>query len=183
MCDKVADDTVAVVNGIDDSQLSDPTPCAEFDVRGLVNHLFHIAGELHKGVNGEHIAPLAQPQDHIGQGGDWRARYADTAKELAATLADPRSAEGKAVAGIPRHVFVKMPLIDLLVHGWDLAQATGQSYRPDQASVEVLYELTRDLAALGRATGAFQSVHPVPEDAETFDKLLGLTGRNPEWTP
>jgi len=76
-------------------------------------------------------------------------------------------------------------LNEVLVHGWDVAVATGQPYRPDDASAHACLRFAHDFAAAspeGR-NSIYGPVVPVPDDAPVFDRLLGLTGRDPSWAP
>jgi uncharacterized protein (TIGR03086 family) len=74
-------------------------------------------------------------------------------------------------------------LNEVLVHGWDLAAATGQPYRADPASAERCLAFTLDVAANAPEvrSGMFGPVVPVPDDAPVLERLLGQTGRNPHW--
>ncbi|MFD0803253.1 TIGR03086 family protein, partial [Streptomonospora algeriensis] len=76
-------------------------------------------------------------------------------------------------------------LNDLLLHGWDLARATDQAYIGDPASVEASYAFVSEIPAddANARQGLFGPVVPVPEEAPLLDKVLGLSGRHPDWTP
>ena len=76
-------------------------------------------------------------------------------------------------------------LNEVLVHGWDLAAATGQPYEVDQAAAEACLRFAVDLAAGApeMRNGMYGPVVPVPADAPVLDRLLGQTGRNPAWRP
>jgi uncharacterized protein (TIGR03086 family) len=75
-------------------------------------------------------------------------------------------------------------LNEVTVHGWDLAVATGQPYRPDRVSVLLCLEMVGDRSdPTNEPEGLFGPVVPVPDDAPAFDRLLGRTGRDPHWTP
>jgi uncharacterized protein (TIGR03086 family) len=73
---------------------------------------------------------------------------------------------------------------EVLVHGWDLAVATGQDYQVDPgAAAAVLHQVTM-LTQPGMEelrNGQFGPVVPVPDDAPVLDRILGLTGRDPRW--
>lgn len=71
---------------------------------------------------------------------------------------------------------------ELVVHGWDLARATGQEYAPDPAALRASYGFL--LAAAEdetRGGGIFGAVVPVPDDAPLLDRAIGLSGRDPGW--
>ncbi|GAA3369856.1 hypothetical protein GCM10020367_14180 [Streptomyces sannanensis] len=72
-------------------------------------------------------------------------------------------------------------LNELVLHGWDLARATSQEYASDEASLEACRAL---LAQFGdRRQGPFGPVVPVPEGAPLLDRVIGLSGRDPSWSP
>lgn len=77
-------------------------------------------------------------------------------------------------------------LDELVLHGWDLARATGQPYDCDPASAEAVFEFTSMSAAPEEAAareGLFGPVIAIPADAPLFDRALGLSGRDPAWKP
>jgi uncharacterized protein (TIGR03086 family) len=84
-----------------------------------------------------------------------------------------------AVAGV-------VALDELIVHGWDLARATSQPFECDAASVEACLDVVEQFSGPGseevRGT-AFGPVVAVPADAPALDRLIGLTGRDPGWSP
>jgi uncharacterized protein (TIGR03086 family) len=73
---------------------------------------------------------------------------------------------------------------ELVLHGWDLARATGQDFHvtPDNldAAWQMVSSTPEDPAA---RQGLFGPVVPVPADATLLDRVLGGAGRNPRWTP
>jgi uncharacterized protein (TIGR03086 family) len=71
-------------------------------------------------------------------------------------------------------------LDEIVVHGWELAVATGQDYPSDEAAVRACAEF---LAGVPRAEELFGPVVEVPAGAPALDRLVGLTGRDPAWRP
>jgi uncharacterized protein (TIGR03086 family) len=75
-------------------------------------------------------------------------------------------------------------LDELVVHGWDLAVATGQSYAVSDVDAEACMTFA---GAVGETpeerAGLYGPRVPVPPDAPPFHRLLGLTGRDPGWRP
>jgi uncharacterized protein (TIGR03086 family) len=71
--------------------------------------------------------------------------------------------------------------VDTLVHGWDLARATGQDSTLDAALATAALEFCRpaitDEIRAGR--GAFAAIVPVADDASPTDRLVGFLGRQP----
>ena len=77
-------------------------------------------------------------------------------------------------------------LDELVLHGWDLARATGQQFTCDPASTAVVLAFTSASAQPEQAAfreGLFGPVVDVPADAPSFDRALGFAGRDPGWTP
>ncbi|MFF3733489.1 TIGR03086 family metal-binding protein [Streptomyces sp. NPDC002476] len=181
LLEAAADRAVPVVDGIADTGLGDPTPCAEYDVRALINHLFQVVVDFQvlaaKGETDFGEVPEAVT-------GDWRARFREETAKLAAAWGAPGAEEGTTgQMGLPARTVGNMVLGDLTVHAWDLARATGQEFVPDES---VLDEIGPALAALvptGREMKVFGEPHPVPEGAGPFERVLALTGRDPGWTP
>ncbi|XVV14753.1 TIGR03086 family metal-binding protein [Actinoplanes sp. CA-131856] len=170
-----ADRTLPVIREVRDGQLDEPTPCAEFRVRDLLNHLFQVV------VNFQALAVREQPDFSTTPDvltGDWRQRFADETATLIEAWSDPAALEGNSPGmGLPQAVVGNLVLVDLTVHGWDLAQATGQSYEPDPAAVKVLAPVIAQMAPQGRKMGVFGDEVAPPEGASDFVRLLAVSGR------
>ena len=175
-----------VVAGVRDDQLTGPTPCTETSVAALLDHLvglttaFRMAAEKTP-LDGRPHADAA----HLPA--DWRTRLPEQLDALAAAWRNPSAWEGMAEAGgvqMPAPVAAAVALNEVTVHGWDLAVATGQQYRPDPAAVQACLEMVGPRSDPSQdPEGLFGPVVTVPDDAPAFDRLLGQTGRHPGWTP
>ncbi|MFJ4986871.1 TIGR03086 family metal-binding protein [Streptomyces sp. NPDC088732] len=98
----------------------------------------------------------------------------------------PLAWEGRTRAGgvdLPAGAAGCFALNELLVHGWDLARATGQDYRPDPAGLEAALALLTPFTAGSDGSGPFGRPVPVPPSAPPLDRLVALTGRDPGWRP
>jgi uncharacterized protein (TIGR03086 family) len=84
---------------------------------------------------------------------------------------------------LPAALVGGMALGEIVLHGWDLARATGQSPTWDDDVVAFLYREVERTAELGRQVKAYGPEVPVPETAPPLDRALGLSGRDPNWTP
>ena len=174
-----------VVAGIRDDQLGDPTPCAGTPVAGLLAHVVGLITAFRMAAEKTPVAggPSALPDDLPP---DWRTRIPAQLDALVAAWQQPSAWEGTAEAGgvvMPAPVAAVVTLDEVLVHGWDLAVATGQHYTADPASVAACTEFAAQAAAQGPTPGLFGPPVPVPDDAPPLDRLLGLTGRDPAWHP
>ncbi|WP_320783674.1 TIGR03086 family metal-binding protein [Streptomyces sp. CRN 30] len=170
---------VPVVRGVTDDRLGDPTPCAEYTVRELVGHLTHVVvGFQAYAAKGQ--ADFSVTPDHVGEDPRWRERFAAEARKLAEAWAAPGAEEGTAgQLDLPARTLGHMALLDLLVHPWDLARATGQEYAPDPAVVDALVQVVERMAPMAREWKAFGDPAPVPDGATSFERLLATTGRDP----
>ena len=72
-----------------------------------------------------------------------------------------------------------MLLGEMLVHGWDLAHATGQQSAWDNDVLEYVHREVETSAEMGRGMGIYGPAVPVPADAPLLHRILGLTGREP----
>ncbi|WP_433536563.1 TIGR03086 family metal-binding protein [Micromonospora sp. CA-249363] len=173
--------TIDVVRGIADDQLYLPTPCRDYVVRDLLNHLFEVVLNFRELAEKKPVAWTANP-DHVDDG--WRDRFAVETDRLVAAWSDPSTLEGDSPGmGVPQTVVGGMALLDLIVHGWDLAVATGQPYRPAPAAVAELHALVEQLGPNARRVGIFADPTSTPPASTTpdLDRLLAQTGRAPTW--
>jgi uncharacterized protein (TIGR03086 family) len=121
----------------------------------------------------------------IGPG--WREDFPKILDGLAEAWRDPAAWTGMTRAGgidLPGAVAAAVVADELVIHGWDLAVATGQPYEPDPAALRTSYTFL--LAAAEDPTGGggiFGPVVPVPTDAPLLDRAVGLSGRDPGWKP
>ena len=70
-------------------------------------------------------------------------------------------------------------LTEVVIHGWDLAAASGQDYNVDPATLDAVLPHVTAIAAEGPVEGLFGPAVPVADDAPTLDRVIGLTGRDP----
>jgi uncharacterized protein (TIGR03086 family) len=182
-----AAEVTRIVAGVRDDQLSDPTPCEGTSVAGMLDHLVGLT--LAFRMAAEKTPMEGAPRAEAAQlAADWRERLPQQLDALVAAWEKPSASEGMAEAGgaqLPAPMMALVALNEVLVHGWDLAVATGQPYRPDPASAErcLRFAAEFDETAPEARDSIYGPVVPVPDDAPAFDRLLGQTGRDPRWTP
>jgi uncharacterized protein (TIGR03086 family) len=177
----------AVVRTITDDQLTSKTPCTEYDVRALVNHLLFWGPSLAGGGRKESIAPPATAESDVDlTAGDWRGDLLAVLDTIASSWAPPAAWEGEASMGtphlLPAPVLGDMIIGELAVHGWDLAVATGQRLDLPADLLAHLHDAVSVSAEQGREMGLFGPEVAVPADAPPLDRVLALTGRDPAWT-
>jgi uncharacterized protein (TIGR03086 family) len=86
---------------------------------------------------------------------------------------------------LPAEIAGVIALDEVIVHGWDIAVACGRSFHCEPHLVQAAYEFVQATVARNPqgSSGMFGPPVPMPEEAPLLERLLGLTGRNPEWSP
>ena len=182
-----AAEVARVVAGVRNDQLTGPTPCTDTPVAALLDHLVGLTYAFR--LSAEKTPLPGAPQFRADSlPADWRTRLPAQLDELVAAWRKPEAWEGLTEAGgvrLPAGAIGLVALNEVLVHGWDLAAATGQPYRPDDASAQACLGFAADFAAGNpeARNSIYGPVVPVPDDAPVFDRLLGQTGRDPGWSP
>lgn len=165
---------------------SKPTPCTDWDVRALVNHVVSEDRWTRPLVEGRTIAEVgnAFDGDQLGENPKGSARAA--ADEAVTAVAERLPAGGKVHLSYGEEdieEYIRQLVADHLIHGWDLAVAIGQNRNLDPELVEEVAEWFRDREEIYRSGGA---IADRPESAAAGNPqadLLIAFGRNPDWTP
>jgi uncharacterized protein (TIGR03086 family) len=180
------DGTGRLVAGVTGDQWPLPTPCAGWDVRRLVNHLVGGNRLFTRVLSGEPLPPVEQLGRRAGEdqlGDDPAAAWHASAGELLGAFRRPGVLERTHTvpAGtLPGPAVLHLRTVETLVHGWDLARATGQQPAfPDELAEQEL-AFSRDLLGrLPEGRHPFAPPQPVPDDAPAIDRLAALLGRAP----
>jgi uncharacterized protein (TIGR03086 family) len=170
------DVTGAVIEGMDDPQWELPTPCSEWTVRDVVTHLAD-GNRRFAALLGR---PMAEEGRHDAPGG-LVASYRDSATALADAYRQP-DALTKVVTvpfgTVPGSVTLQLRLVEALVHGWDLAQATGQQVRVPDGIAEAALSFSQSASAqIPPGRNPFGPPQPVAANAAAIDRLAGYLGR------
>ena len=183
----VLDELAGVVGAISPGQQDDPTPCTEYTVSQLRDH---VLGWLTTFADGFADPGGQAPQADISgyqAGADPAAEVRSAADRLGQALRDGAAQHPLRLgeAAMLGEMALGMILWEYQVHGWDLARATGQKWSPPadatQASLSFAPAmLTDDYQGQGKA---FAPPVDVPAGAPPLDRLLGLSGRDPAWSP
>jgi uncharacterized protein (TIGR03086 family) len=182
-----AAETARVVNGAPGTGTLDaPTPCADWDLRTLLNHtILWTAYSAERRAYGQNVAEELMSKDFTADPGFAQDYQAQVGKAVQA-WSDPEAWEGdRSVMGsaTPAADIAAMLIMEMVLHGWDIAEATGQNYRCDDALAEAVLTTVQAQAEMFRKYQGFADAVPVPDGATTFDRALSLSGRDPRWTP
>jgi uncharacterized protein (TIGR03086 family) len=167
---------------LDPADADRPTPCTEFTVAELRGH---VVGWMSAFAGGLEDPEGRCPSDDAPVEGDGSSQIASLADKIDAALASPPESLVIGDAGMPTPMAVSMILAEYLVHGWDLAAATGNRWTPDEAAVEESITFM-DAMLVPEYQGEGKSFGPrvpVGDDAPALDRLVALTGRDPGWSP
>ncbi|WP_233434431.1 TIGR03086 family metal-binding protein [Nocardia yamanashiensis] len=173
-----------VVTGITDEQLELPTPTGA-NVRALLAHVAMLTEAFRQAATKESVGVSVAPTAvETVLGNDWRTVIPAQLKALVAAWQEPAAWVGETEAGgvlLPAAEMAGVALDEMVIHGWDLARATSQPYAPDSDDIAILLDMMKGNPIEG-TPGLFGPVVAVPDNASSLDRLLGLTGRDPDWT-
>lgn len=174
--------TRSVLVNVGPEQLDEPTPCASWKVRDLLNHI--VGGPFYQTSMIDPVGhPMVEDRPDYASG-DFVSEF-DRGSELALAAFGTGGAMDRTVKApfgeVPGSIFVWIVSVDSFAHGWDLAKATGQPTDLDPALAQQLLEVSK-LALTDELRGAdgekpFAPLIEVSEDLPAADQLAGFLGR------
>ncbi|WTW99251.1 TIGR03086 family metal-binding protein [Streptomycetaceae bacterium NBC_01309] len=172
-----------------DDQLDAPTPCEEYRVRHILGHLVGLTAAFRDAARKDLGPSTSTDPGSITPdvGDDWRTVLPRQLGELADAWQDPEAWDGMTQAGgitFPAALAGRVALNEVVIHGWDLARATGQDYPADPASLECCFAMLAPSADADAETRGplFGPAVPVPAGTGLLDRVIALSGRHPDWT-
>jgi uncharacterized protein (TIGR03086 family) len=169
------DRAVAVVEAVAPSQLTWPTPCSEWTVQQLIDHLISGADYLLAAATG------AGPVSTEGASGtDYRMRVGRVLSALELPGALERVCVSPLGFNWPVADAIAGTFMDVLIHTWDLARATGQDEQLDTRLVDACVAMfLPEMPRRGREAGIVGPEVVLAENASVQDRLLAAMGRTP----
>lgn len=168
-----------LVHAVRDEQWHLPTPCTEWDVRVLVNHLVSENFWMPPLLDGKTIADVGDSFDGDLLGDDpkvaWDRSATEAGRAVQAVALDTTVHLSYGKASADHYIFEVFS--DLTIHGWDLARAIGTEETLDPESVDVLYERYKPIEDGMKATGLFGPKVEPPPGADRQTELLAIFGR------
>lgn len=178
---------MGVIEGVRDDQLALATPCQGRTVGQLLQHLVGLTAAF-RAAAAKEFGPLTDTDpDGVGWPApdpDWRTALEEQIPALSLAWADPAAWAGLTRAGgvdLPGEVAAMVALDELVLHGWDLARATGQEFHPDRISVEVCRDFVTGFD-VGGTPGLFGPAVPVADDSPLLSRVVARSGRDPDWS-
>jgi uncharacterized protein (TIGR03086 family) len=176
--------TGRIVAKVTPELLGAPTPCDEWDVRSLLNHMTGVVARF--GASASRTPPAADPQserDWVGT--DPSAQFEQAAKATLAAWARPGALDGTCLLGsgfeLPARVGANINFLDTLVHGWDLARALNLDPTLDPALAAAALDIA-NMVVTDERRGPGKGFGPpvvIAPGASPTDQLVAFTGRQP----
>ena len=179
-----AAEAARVVGGVPEGSLQTPTPCGDWDLRTLLNHtILWTSYSAERRAHGESVAEDLMNKDFTADAG-FREDYARQIKKAVGAWSDPAAWAGtRNVMGAetPAADVGAMLLMEMALHGWDVATATGQEFNADDKTAAALADIVQAQAELFRKYQGFADAIDPPRNATAFKRALTLSGRDPNW--
>ncbi len=179
-----------LLSAVPDDAMAGRTPCPDLPVAALIDHvagLVKVFAASARKQTGDLTAQPPDPRaDNLTPG--WCDRITADLAALAHAWDSPEAWEGMTQAGgqeLPGSMAGRIALDELVIHGWDIARATGQPFDCDTAALDEVETTVQQVRGGndGELPGLFGPVVTISGDASSLDKVLSLTGRDPAWSP
>jgi uncharacterized protein (TIGR03086 family) len=163
-----------VIAGLTSDDLDRPTPCAAYTVRGVLEHMINGGTAFAAAYRGETPTEpdLSDPINGV------QAMLGD----LVAAMSAPGALDRTIAAPfgeVPGDTFARFVVLDGLVHGWDMAEATGQRYEPADELVAAVDAFAHQAIDPLRNGDTFADAVEPAAGATAMDRLAAYTGRRP----
>lgn len=169
---------------VDASQFSQPTPCGDWDTHALLNHLIlWTSYSLEARAHGGSASQELMDRDFAASPG-FSADYQAQLDRALAAWAEPavwESSLDMMGTSTPATDIAALIIAEMVLHGWDLAAATGQKFEVGDQAAAVALKAVEDNAELFRKYQGFADPVEVPSSAPALDRALGASGRDPAW--
>jgi uncharacterized protein (TIGR03086 family) len=180
----------ALVAGTPDDALGAPTPCSAYSVGDLLDHIAGLTVAFTEAATKTTPAGASPPPEGDAANLDptWRRSVPPALADLATAWRDPAAYQGMTSAGgieMPGEVAALVALEELVVHGWDLARATGQPFDPTTPELDMVEGFLSQFSGPDQADlrgTAYAAPVVVGDDAPRLDRVVALSGRDPSWS-
>ncbi|WP_405778125.1 TIGR03086 family metal-binding protein [Streptomyces sp. NBC_00859] len=171
---------------VSDEHLTKPTPCSEYTVRDLIVHIaeaaqgFTMIARRASGGGGD-TDPSPEPAA-VGLGDQWHEVVAAKVRTLGGAWDAPAAWAGRTDAAgveLTNERWGRIALTEMVVHGWDLAQATDQPFSLPHETLQACFDHVAEFIPNAPVPSLWGPAVDVPAGAPLLDQLVGLTGRRP----
>jgi uncharacterized protein (TIGR03086 family) len=169
------DATGRVLASIAEDQWTLPTPCTEWTVRDLAHHLVTGNDRFTSALGGR------APTTPVSAESDLSDAYHRSTRELLDAFGQPGALDSSVdlpIGTVPGLAALHLRITEVLVHGWDLARATGQAASFPEALAEQALVFSRaKLSDIPAGRRPFAPPQPIADDAPAIDRLAACLGR------
>jgi uncharacterized protein (TIGR03086 family) len=179
-----------LVRRVGDDKLATVTPCGGIRVADLLDHIDGLArafaAAAAKDVGELTSTPPAPDGSRLPA--SWRAEIPPRLEALGVAWARPAAWDGMTQVGginLPGAVAGWIALNEVVLHGWDLARATGLPYDQDPVTLQACLDALLGMYPadhLERRAGIFEAPVDVPDGASLLDRTVAFSGRDPAWS-
>jgi uncharacterized protein (TIGR03086 family) len=181
-----AAESARVVGGVRADQFSAATPCTDWDLHELLNHIIlWTAYSAERRARDEQVPEELMNADFAAEPG-YAADYAAQLDKAVAAWSDPAAWQRNLnVMGSPTPAadVAALLIAEMVLHAWDAAKASGQSYTARDDVAEAVLGAVEANAELFRKYQGFAEPVQVPASASALDRALAQSGRDPAWVP
>ncbi|WP_227998000.1 TIGR03086 family metal-binding protein [Nocardia australiensis] len=176
---------IELLIGTSEDGLADPTPCAEYNVAGLIDHISEVARGFAAIAGGETGEPQVAGAESVAVSfGDELATAAERVRTLGQVWDDAAAWQGSAEFAsleLPNEVWGNIALTEMVVHGWDLAVATARPVVTPDPTLLACLEHVAWFVPNAPLPELWGTAYDVAADAELIDRIVAITGRDPRW--
>ena len=173
------DEAEQVIQRVDPKKYGAPTPCTDWNLQQLLNHLYNELAWVPELLAGKTVAQVGDALDGDLVGADpqaaWR-RFADTARK-AAVSTPPETVVHLSYGNRPAQDYLNEVGGDVIIHIWDVAKAIGQPFAIRDDIADVIYERSKDQIEEWRKVGLVGKATPLKPHSGAEARLLSLFGR------
>jgi uncharacterized protein (TIGR03086 family) len=168
----------ATVDRIQTMQMNDPTPCSNFTVHDVLNHMMVGGATFAYVFRGEQPPELTAPAVY-----GWvpTAEFHEAMNDLQNAVESPGAMERVVTTPfgeMPGDTFARLVAFDGLIHSWDLASSTGQTIEYPAALIAAVDEFARNALSPDMRDGdTFKDATNAPEGASDLERLVAFSGR------
>ncbi len=180
---KAVQQATSCIRHVKDDQLKNATPCKEWDLKALLNHMVYELLWVPELIRGKTVAEVGERFDGDVLRTDYKAAWQHAADSalLAINHAEPEAIVHLSYADKPAKDYAMEVGTDIFIHTWDVDQAMNCTLILNEGIAKIIYDELLPHKSKLAETGAYAKAVEVDKNAHLQEKLLALTGRSSQW--
>lgn len=181
--ERALDHASGCIRLVDPEHLGNATPCTEWNLKQLINHIVYELSWVPDMLEGKTIAEVGDKYDGDLLGEDYQRAWDNVAEKAlsAVKLVDPAKIVHLSAGDKPAGDYIAEVGADMLVHGWDVDQSVWCSMIMDKTLAQAVYDNSLPKKEQFAKSKDYAGPIEVAKDADVQTKLLGLMGRSTDW--